>query len=75
MASNRIDLSEALWSKSSHSNGDGGDCVEIASDFPGAASGASRATATETGVTASRWPTESPVSSPCGIPRSPTGPC
>ncbi|MER6566450.1 DUF397 domain-containing protein [Streptomyces sp. NPDC001093] len=37
MASNRIDLSDALWFKSSYSNGDGGDCVEIASDFPGAA--------------------------------------
>ncbi|MFF4042756.1 DUF397 domain-containing protein [Streptomyces sp. NPDC001816] len=37
MASNRIDLSDALWFKSSYSNGDGGDCVEVASDFPGAA--------------------------------------
>ncbi|WP_129309476.1 DUF397 domain-containing protein [Streptomyces sp. L2] len=37
MASNRIDLSDALWFKSSHSNGDGGECVEVASDFPGAA--------------------------------------
>ncbi|MFE9767185.1 DUF397 domain-containing protein [Streptomyces sp. NPDC005808] len=37
MASNRIDLSDALWRKSSYSNGDGGDCVEVASDFPGAA--------------------------------------
>ncbi|WP_318203869.1 DUF397 domain-containing protein [Streptomyces sp. SCL15-4] len=37
MASNRIDLSEALWFKSSYSNGDGGDCVEVAGDFPGAA--------------------------------------
>ncbi|MFE2380691.1 DUF397 domain-containing protein [Streptomyces misionensis] len=37
MASNRIDLSDALWLKSSYSNGDGGDCVEVASDFPGAA--------------------------------------
>ncbi|MEV6049485.1 DUF397 domain-containing protein [Streptomyces sp. NPDC052107] len=37
MASNRVDLSEALWFKSSYSNGDGGDCVEIASDFPGGA--------------------------------------
>ncbi|MCT9082866.1 DUF397 domain-containing protein [Streptomyces fulvoviolaceus] len=35
MASNRIDLSDALWLKSSYSNGSGGDCVEIASDFPG----------------------------------------
>ncbi|WCN02926.1 DUF397 domain-containing protein [Streptomyces sp. M92] len=37
MASNRIDLSDALWAKSSYSNGSGGDCVEVASDFPGAA--------------------------------------
>lgn len=37
MASNRTDLSEALWFKSSYSNGSGGECVEIASDFPGAA--------------------------------------
>jgi hypothetical protein len=37
MASNRIDLSDALWFKSSYSNGDGGDCVEVAGDFPGAA--------------------------------------
>ncbi|MEW1643073.1 DUF397 domain-containing protein [Streptomyces sp. NPDC091219] len=37
MASNGTDLSDALWTKSSYSNGDGGDCVEIASDFPGAA--------------------------------------
>ncbi|WP_329137428.1 DUF397 domain-containing protein [Streptomyces sp. NBC_00670] len=37
MASNRIDLSEVRWTRSSHSNGSGGNCVEIASDFPGAA--------------------------------------
>lgn len=37
MASNGTDLSDALWLKSSYSNGDGGDCVEVASDFPGAA--------------------------------------
>ncbi|WP_416482119.1 DUF397 domain-containing protein [Streptomyces sp. CL12] len=37
MASNRIDLSDALWVKSSYSNAGGGNCVEIASDFPGAA--------------------------------------
>ncbi|MER5523696.1 DUF397 domain-containing protein [Streptomyces sp. NPDC002677] len=35
MASSRIDLSDALWFKSSYSNGDGGDCVEVASDYPG----------------------------------------
>ncbi|MDX3387785.1 DUF397 domain-containing protein [Streptomyces niveiscabiei] len=37
MASDRIDLSDALWLKSSYSNGSGGNCVEVASDFPGAA--------------------------------------
>ncbi|MFI0192595.1 DUF397 domain-containing protein [Streptomyces sp. NPDC017082] len=37
MASSRIDLSDALWFKSSYSNGSGGECVEVATDFPGAA--------------------------------------
>ncbi|MEW2508600.1 DUF397 domain-containing protein [Streptomyces sp. NPDC046870] len=37
MATDRIDLSDALWFKSSYSNGDGGECVEVAGDFPGAA--------------------------------------
>ncbi|MFC9286114.1 DUF397 domain-containing protein [Streptomyces sp. NPDC057052] len=37
MTSDRIDLSEALWCRSSYSNGDGGECVEVATDFPGAA--------------------------------------
>ncbi|MFF3453132.1 DUF397 domain-containing protein [Streptomyces sp. NPDC002730] len=37
MASNRIDLSTAVWRKSTYSNGDGGDCVEIAEGFLGAA--------------------------------------
>lgn len=37
MASNRIDLSEALWCRSSYSNESGGNCVEVATDFPGAA--------------------------------------
>ncbi|MER6204124.1 DUF397 domain-containing protein [Streptomyces sp. NPDC001642] len=37
MASYGTDLSNVLWFKSSYSNGDGGECVEIASDFPGAA--------------------------------------
>ena len=32
-----IDLSCATWRKSSHSNGDGGNCLEVAEDFPGAA--------------------------------------
>ncbi|MFR9799589.1 DUF397 domain-containing protein [Streptomyces sp. MS06] len=31
------DLSNALWSKSSYSDGNGGSCVEVAHDFPGAA--------------------------------------
>ncbi|MGW1880994.1 DUF397 domain-containing protein [Streptomyces sp. NPDC001970] len=35
MASNRIDLSTAVWRKSSYSNGTGGDCVEIADGLPG----------------------------------------
>ncbi|MFF8945831.1 DUF397 domain-containing protein [Streptomyces sp. NPDC014864] len=35
MASNRVDLSEALWFKSSFSNGDGGECVEVAPNIPG----------------------------------------
>ncbi|WP_316776581.1 DUF397 domain-containing protein [Streptomyces sasae] len=26
-----------MWRKSSYSNGDGGHCLEVASDFPGAA--------------------------------------
>ncbi|MEH0563058.1 DUF397 domain-containing protein [Streptomyces silvae] len=29
------DLSSATWRKSSYSNGDGGNCVEIADGFPG----------------------------------------
>ncbi|UFR04851.1 DUF397 domain-containing protein [Streptomyces sp. Go40/10] len=35
MASNRIDLSEALWFKSSYSNESGGNCVEVADGIPG----------------------------------------
>ncbi|MFF7163103.1 DUF397 domain-containing protein [Streptomyces sp. NPDC008086] len=31
------DLSNARWRKSSYSNGEGGDCIEVAYDFPGAA--------------------------------------
>ncbi|MFE2063824.1 DUF397 domain-containing protein [Streptomyces sp. NPDC059467] len=27
----------AMWRKSSYSNGDGGHCLEVANDFPGAA--------------------------------------
>lgn len=29
------DLSTATWRKSSHSNGDGGACVEVADGYPG----------------------------------------
>ncbi|WP_069872449.1 DUF397 domain-containing protein [Streptomyces malaysiensis] len=29
------DLSCAAWRKSSYSNGDGGDCVEVADNLPG----------------------------------------
>ena len=35
MASNRTDLSNAHWLKSSYSNGDGGECVEVAPNLPG----------------------------------------
>ncbi|MFI6682184.1 DUF397 domain-containing protein [Streptomyces sp. NPDC050485] len=31
------ELSTARWRKSSYSNGEGGECVEVAQDFPGAA--------------------------------------
>ncbi|MEV0240347.1 DUF397 domain-containing protein [Streptomyces sp. NPDC050674] len=37
MASSAIDLSTAVWRKSTYSNGTGGDCVEVAEAFPGAA--------------------------------------
>ncbi|WP_353944430.1 DUF397 domain-containing protein [Streptomyces sp. HUAS MG91] len=37
MVSSRTDLGDALWVRSSYSNGDGGNCVEAARDFPGAA--------------------------------------
>ncbi|MFI0982246.1 DUF397 domain-containing protein [Streptomyces sp. NPDC021093] len=30
-----IDLSTAVWRKSSYSNTDGGECVEVADRFPG----------------------------------------
>ena len=30
-----VDLSRAQWRKSSYSNGQGGDCVEVAADLPG----------------------------------------
>ena len=31
---NSLDLSAARWTKSSYSGANGGDCVEIAPDFP-----------------------------------------
>ncbi|MGW7515138.1 DUF397 domain-containing protein [Streptomyces sp. NPDC054796] len=31
----RPDLSAAIWRKSSYSNQEGGDCVEVADQFPG----------------------------------------
>ncbi|AZM62413.1 MULTISPECIES: DUF397 domain-containing protein [unclassified Streptomyces] len=31
------DLSEARWRRSTYSDGNGGNCVEVAHDFPGAA--------------------------------------
>jgi hypothetical protein len=31
------DLSAARWRKSSYSGGDGGNCIEVAEEFPGAA--------------------------------------
>ncbi|MFZ3499038.1 DUF397 domain-containing protein [Streptomyces sp. 5.8] len=37
MASTEIDLTSACWRKSSFSNGTGGECVEVAEAFPGAA--------------------------------------
>jgi hypothetical protein len=38
MVGTAVDLSVARWRKSSYSNGDGGDCVEVAEGFLGAAS-------------------------------------
>ncbi|WP_149553002.1 DUF397 domain-containing protein [Streptomyces marokkonensis] len=32
-----FDLSNARWRKSTHSDGNGGECLEVAYDFPGAA--------------------------------------
>ncbi|MFC8841928.1 DUF397 domain-containing protein [Streptomyces griseoincarnatus] len=37
VARSGIDLSGAVWRKSSYSNGTGGNCVEVAEAFPGAA--------------------------------------
>lgn len=33
----RIDLSAATWRKSTYSNGDGGDCLEVGESFAGSA--------------------------------------
>ncbi|MFS0696196.1 DUF397 domain-containing protein [Streptomyces nitrosporeus] len=35
MRSRRPDLTSATWRKSSYSNSDGGDCVEVSDDFAG----------------------------------------
>ncbi|MGW0766673.1 DUF397 domain-containing protein [Streptomyces sp. NPDC002676] len=35
MASTGIDLSTAVWRRSSYSNGSGGDCVEVSDAHPG----------------------------------------
>ncbi|MGW7636647.1 DUF397 domain-containing protein [Streptomyces decoyicus] len=35
MANSHVDLSTAIWRKSSYSNGDGGNCVEVIDDLPG----------------------------------------
>ncbi|PJJ02463.1 uncharacterized protein DUF397 [Streptomyces sp. 2333.5] len=35
MANSHVDLSTAVWRKSSRSNGDGGCCVEVANGLPG----------------------------------------
>jgi hypothetical protein len=37
MVNSARDLSAAVWRKSTYSNGDGGNCVEVAEAFPGAA--------------------------------------
>ncbi|ALC28402.1 MULTISPECIES: DUF397 domain-containing protein [Streptomyces] len=34
MPSRRADLTSATWRKSSYSNSDGGNCVEVSDDFP-----------------------------------------
>ncbi len=35
MTSHRVDLSRAVWQKSTYSGGNGGQCVEIARNLPG----------------------------------------
>ena len=35
MTSHRVDLSRAVWQKSTYSGSNGGQCVEVASNLPG----------------------------------------
>ncbi|WP_406508152.1 DUF397 domain-containing protein [Streptomyces sp. NBC_00212] len=35
MASNKSDLNAVRWRKSTHSNSDGGNCIEVADGLPG----------------------------------------
>jgi hypothetical protein len=35
MASHSVDLSRAVWQKSTYSGGNGGQCVEVARNLPG----------------------------------------
>lgn len=35
MADRAIELTAVIWRKSSHSNGDGGNCLEVADGLPG----------------------------------------
>ncbi|WP_103534553.1 DUF397 domain-containing protein [Streptomyces sp. SM11] len=35
MPSRRADLNSATWRKSSYSNSDGGQCIEVSDGFPG----------------------------------------
>jgi len=35
MPSHRVDLSRAVWQKSTYSGGNGGQCVEVARNLPG----------------------------------------
>ncbi|MGW2628409.1 DUF397 domain-containing protein [Streptomyces chattanoogensis] len=35
MASTELDLSNAVWRKSSYSNGTGGNCIEVSDGLPG----------------------------------------
>ncbi|OEU86016.1 hypothetical protein DB35_10765 [Streptomyces abyssalis] len=35
MSTDRLDLGAAAWRRSSYSNGQGGECVEVADGYPG----------------------------------------